>query len=237
MNFGGRVGLTDHYDASIEASIVSASQAVQRFAATSTIGDLNEDPTMVSDRLDPRLFPATVNLMAEERATLITVLLQRHRMIHGKFPDNLMELADGMDTISILLTDPWAGTLFFYAPKGLTKPVRLGFENEQYRIAAGQPLLFSAGRFARPLHQYLQDSPRQEGEPSSVATLPPNLILFVGLDDRVQRFPLHNRVLEIKTSVAPSAQADVPASGDVSSGAMGEMSFEFKKSVPQPVQD
>jgi hypothetical protein len=237
MNFGGRVGLTDHYDASIEASIVSASQAVQRFAATSTIGDLNEDPTMVSDRLDPRLFPATVNLMAEERATLITVLLQRHRMIHGKFPDNLMELADGMDTISILLTDPWSGTLFFYAPKGLTKPVRLGFENEQYRIAAGQPLLFSAGRFARPLHQYLQDPPRHEGEPYSVATLPPNLILFVGLDDRVQRFPLHNRALEIKTSVSPSAQTEVPASGDVSSGAMGGMSSEATESLPQPIQD
>jgi hypothetical protein len=232
MNLLGRVALSDHDDASVVASIVSTSQAVQRFAATSTIGDLNEDPTMVSDRLDPRLFPATVNLIAEERATLITVLLQRHRMIHGKFPDSLVELADGDELISMRLTDPWSGTLFFYAPKGLTKPVRLGFENEQYRIAAGQPLLFSAGRFARPLHQYLQDPPRHEGEPDSVATLPPNLILFVGLDDRVQRFPLHNRVLEIKTSVAPSAQTEVPASGDVSSGAMGGMSIEFKRSVP-----
>ena len=135
------------------------------------------------------------------------------------------------------LTDPWSGTLFFYAPKGLTKPIRLGFENEQYRIAAGQPLLFSAGGFAKPLHQYLQDPPRHEGEPDSVATLSPNLILFVGLDDRVQRFPLHNRVLEIKTSVAPSAQTEVPASGDVSFGAMGGMSSEATESLPQPVLD
>jgi hypothetical protein len=237
MNFGGRVGLADHYDASIEASIVSASQAVQRFAATSTIGDLNEDPTMISDRLDPRLFPATVNLIAEERATLVTVLLQRHRMIRGRFPDSLMELAEGDELISICLIDPWSGTPFFYAPKGLPKPIRLGFENEQYRISAGQPLLFSAGRFARPLHQYLQDPPRQEGEPYSVATLPPNLILFVGLDDRVQRFPLHNRVLEIKTSVASSAQGDVSASGDEPFGTMGGMSSEVDAPFPQPVQN
>ncbi len=237
MNLLGRVALSDHDDASVIASIVSTSQAVQRFAATSTIGDLNEDPTMVSDRLDPRLFPATVNLIAEERATLITVLLHRHRMMHGRFPDSLLELADGDELILMHLTDPWSGTLFFYAPKGLNKPVRLGFENEQYRIAAGQPLLFSAGRFARPLHQYLQDPPRHECEPYSVATLPPNLILFMGLDDRVQRFPLHNRVLEIKTSEAPSVQTEVPASGDVSFGAMGGMSYEATESLPQPVQD
>jgi hypothetical protein len=237
INIPGRVALSDHDDASIVASVVSTSQAVQRFAATSTIGDLNEDPTMVSDRLDPRLFPATINLIAEERTTLITVLLQQHRLMHGKFPDSLLELADWTEAASITLTDPWSGTPFFYAPKGLPRPIRLGFENEQYRIAAGQPLLFSAGRFARPLHQHLQDPPRHEGESYSVATLPPNLILFVGLDDRVQRFPLHNRVLEIKTAHAASAQGDVLVSGDESSGAMGEMSIEFKKSVPQPVQD
>ena len=192
---------------------------------------------MVSDRLDPRLFPATVNLIAEERATLITVLLQQHRLMHGKFPDSLLELADVKGSDSVLLTDPWSGTPFFYAPKGLPRPIRLGFENEQYRIAAGQPLLLSAGRFARPLHQYLQDPPRHEGEPYSVATLPPNLILFVGLDDRVQRFPLHNRVLEIKPSIAPLAESELPPSGEVSSGDMGAMSIEFKKSVPQPMQD
>lgn len=237
MNLLGRVALSDHDDASVVASIVSASQAVQRFAATSTIGDLNEDPTMVNDRLDPRLFPATVNLMAEERATLITVLLQRHRMTHGKFPDSLLELADGKGSDSVLLTDPWSGTPFFYAPKGLPRPIRLGFENEQYRIAEGQPLLFSAGRFARPLHQYLQDPPSHEGKPYSVAMLPPNLILFVGLDDRVQRFPLHNRVLEIKPPVAPLAESEVPASVDLSSGTMGGMSSEVTESEPQPVQD
>jgi hypothetical protein len=54
-----------------------------------------------------------------------------------------------------------------------------------------------------------------DGEPASVATLPSNLILFVGLDDRVQRFPLHNRVLGIKAAGVPSAQTEVPASGDV----------------------
>ena len=236
-NFLGRVGLPDHYGTDVEASIVATAQAVQRFAATSTIGDLNDDPTMLNDRLDPRLFPMTVDLVAEVRATLVTVLLQRFRTIHGRFPDSLMELAEGDEQISMLCTDPWSGTLFFYAPKGLAKPVRLGFENEQYRIAAGQPLLFSAGRFARPLHQHLQDSPRHEGEPYSVATLPPNLILFVGLDDRVQRFPLHNRVLEIKTSVAPLAESEVPASGDESSGAMGGMSSEATESLPQPIQD
>lgn len=227
MNRIGRAGLTDHYyDASVVASIVSASQAVQRFAATSTIGDLNDDPTMLSDRLDPRLFPATVNLMAEERATLITVLLHRHRLIHGKFPDSLMELTDGTDTISTLLTDPWSGTPFFYVPKGLTMPIRLGFENEEYRIAAGQPLLFSAGRFGRPLHQYLQDSPRQEGEPYSVATLPPNLILFVGLDDRVQRFPLHNRVLEIRNVTMSIGPSDAHASGGMSGAEAEDVSSD-----------
>ena len=235
MNLLGRVALSDHDDASVVASIVSTSQAVQRFAATSTIGDLNEDPTMVSDRLDPRLFPATVNLMAEERATLITVLLHRYRMMHGRFPDSLLELADGDELISMRLTDPWSGTLFFYAPKGLTKPIRLGFENEQYRIADGQPLLFSAGRFAKPLHQYLQDPPRHEGEPYSVATLPPNLILFVGLDDRVQRFPLHNRVLEIKTSSLSSAKEEAPTQGSMSMGAMGGMSSEAADAPPEPV--
>lgn len=235
MNLLGRVALSDHDDASVVASIVSTSQAVQRFAATSTIGDLNEDPTMVSDRLDPRLFPTTVNLIAEERATLITVLLQRHRMIHGKFPDSLVELAEGDELISMRLTDPWSGTLFFYAPKGLTKPVRLGFENEQYRIATGQPLLFSAGRFARPLHQYLQDPPRQEGAPGYIAKLPPNLILFVGLDDRVQRFPLHNRVLEIKTSGLSSAKEEAPTQGSMSMGAIGGMSSEAADAPPEPV--
>ena len=237
MNLLSRVALSDHDAASVVASIVSASQAVQRFAATSTIGDLNDDPTMLSDRLDPRLFPATVNLMAEERATLITILLQRHRMIHGKFPDSLVELADGDELISMRLTDPWSGTLFFYAPKGLTKPVRLGLENEQYRIAAGQPLLFSAGRFARPLHQYLQDSQRLDGEPESIATLPSNLILFVGLDDRVQRFPLHNRVLEIKTAVVPSAKEEAPTQGSMSMGAMGGMSSEAADAPPEPAQN
>jgi hypothetical protein len=124
-----------HDDASIVASIVSASQAVQRFAAKSTIGDLIQDPMMIIDRLDPGHFPATVDLMAEERATLVTILLQRHRMIHGEFPDSLVELAYGDEIISMQLTDPWSGTPFFYAPKGLPTPMRLGFENEQYRIA------------------------------------------------------------------------------------------------------
>ncbi|MFO1002862.1 MAG: hypothetical protein U0936_21230 [Planctomycetaceae bacterium] len=237
VNLLGRVALSDHNDASIVASIVSASQAVQRFAATSTIGDLKEDPTMVSDRLDPRLFPATVNLIAEERATLITVLLHRHRMMHGRFSDSLLELADGDELISMRLTDPWSGTMFFYAPKGLTKPVRLGFENEQYRIAAGQPLLFSAGRFARPLNQYLQDSPRQDGEPYSVATLPPNLILFVGLDDRVQRFPLHNRVLEIKAAVRPTAEEEVSSQENMSAGATDGASSEAEGTPTEPFKD
>ncbi len=236
VNLLGRVALSDHNDASVVASIVSTSQAVQRFAATSTIGDLNEDPTMVSDRLDPRLFPATVNLIAEERATLITVLLHRYRIMHGRLPDSLVELADGDELISMRLTDPWSGTLFFYAPKGLPRPVRLGFENEQYRIAAGQPLLFSAGRFARPLHQYLQDPPRQEGEPYSVATLPPNLILFVGLEDRVQRFPLHNRVLEIKTVGVSSSKEEVATQGSMTMDAMGGTNSEAADAPPEPAQ-
>lgn len=236
-NLLGRVGLPDHYGTGVEASIVAAAQAVQRFAATSTIGDLNDDPTMLSDRLDPRLFPMTVDLVAEVRATLVTVLLQRFRTIHGRFPDSLMELAEGDEQISLLCTDPWSGTLFFYAPKGLTKPVRLGFENEQYRIAAWQPLLFSAGRFARPLHQHLQDSPRHEGEPYSVATLPPNLILFVGLDDRVQRFPLHNRVLEIKTAGVPSAKEEAPTEGSMSMGVIVGTNSEAAGAPPEPAQN
>ena len=85
---------------------------------------------MISDRLDPGHFPATVDLMAEERATLVTILLQRHRMIHGEFPDSLVELAYGDEIISMQLTDPWSGTPFFYAPKGLPTPIRLGFENK-----------------------------------------------------------------------------------------------------------
>ncbi len=204
---GGRAGLPNHFSRGAVNSIAAASEAVQRFAATSAIGDLSDDPTMFSDRLEPGWFPATVNLMAEERATLLTILLQKHRIKHGKFPDSLMDLDEGDDwalaPFSILSTDPWTGAPFFYAPKGLSKPVRIGFENETYRIAVGQPLLFSAGRLGSSLYLYLQDTARQSDSSTSIATLPPNLVFLIGITEQVERWPLHNRVLEIKTIEKP----------------------------------
>lgn len=242
FSLGGRAGLPNHFSRGAANSIAASSEAVQRFAATSAIGDLSDDPTMFSDRLDPTVFPTTVNLLAEERATLLTILLQKHRMKHGKFPDSLMDLDEGDASLffpfSILLTDPWTGAPFFYAPKGLSKPVRIGFENETYRIAAGQPLLFSAGRLGSSLFLYLQESTQQTDSPTSIATLPPSLVLLIGISERVQRFPLHNRVLEIKTIEKPVYADSETPTGETSSGMMeADLSPEQPETTPPPVQN
>ena len=75
--------------------------------------------------------------------------------------------------------------------------VRLDLESDVYRMDAGQPFLFSSGRSATSIYHYAHDKPDGESLAVSVATFPPHLILFMGLEERMPRFPLHNRVLKI----------------------------------------
>ena len=194
LTVGGRVGSADYL---FPEKLDKATKSVQRFAATSTIGDLNDDPTMLDNFVGSAQFPNLINLMAEERATLLTILLQRHRVNHGQFPESVMHLEGDDVLLPTILTDPWSGGPFFFAPAGLKRPVRLDLESDVYRMDAGQPFLFSSGRSATSIYHYAHDKPDGESLAVSVATFPPHLILFMGLEERMPRFPLHNRVLKI----------------------------------------
>ncbi len=221
---GGRLGQSNVRGMNgMDDARASASRAVQRFAATSTIGDLNEDPAMLSDRLNPKVFPIIINITAEERATLLTVLLHRHRIQHGKFPDSLMDLDEGDPVFSFMVTDPWSGAPFFYASQGVSRPLRRGHQEEGFRVAAGQPILFSPGRFAYPLQHYMRGPAQNESTRFSTAILPPNLILFLGLDELAARYPFVLRVIEYKTTEtsAPNAAAENSDHRDVEFPAAG----------------
>jgi hypothetical protein len=78
--------------------------------------------------------------------------------------------------------------------------VRRGIQDEGFRVAAGQPLLYSSGRFAYPIQHYTQSPSAQDKATDSVATLPSNVILFIGLDQYSNRDPLQDRVIEHKAS-------------------------------------
>ena len=194
---------------------------LKRFMATSGMADLNIDLLAAeSDHITNNVFMQHVDTIASERATLLTIMLQQYRLVHGQFPDSLVSLLDlpnGDPSSTIIQTDPWTGGPFLYAATGHKLPLKLHFGPTSLRITPAQPLLFSAGGYGLRFQSYFA-SPSLS-EPSEMYKLPPNVVVFLGLSDDVDW-----RIGQIATSVTvlplPVVDAPVPAT-DWLPGQMG----------------
>ncbi len=184
-------------------------QQLQRFMATSNLADLNVDLLVAeSGHIANNVFIQHVDTIASERATLLTIMLQQYRLVHGTFPDSLVSLLDlpnGDPLSTIIQTDPWTGGPFLYAATGHKSPLKLHLGRTSPRTTPAQPLLYSTGGFGLSLQSYV--ATLSMSEPTEMYKLPPNVIVFLGLSDNVDW-----RIGQIATSVTvfPVPAADPP---------------------------
>jgi|GEM_PF-1228751 len=182
-------------------------QELNRFMATSFIADLNVDlgilsgngtssnyivPQIGTSSFESPMPPSSyasfyiapqIDTIASERATLLTIMLQKYRIAHGKFPESLIDLKLDGPANNGIQTDPWTGASFFYAPPNHTPPLRLKYNTETPPVTLGQPLLFTPGGSGASLQTYVPQ-PAKNG-PVEMYKLPANVILFLGLNDAV----------------------------------------------------
>jgi len=173
---------------------------LKRFLATSSIADMHLDIDALSfHEFADRAHAPHIDTIASERATLLTIKLQQYRLEHSEFPESLMDLLDDPMN-SQMFTDPYTGSPFFYTPKVVDKLVRTDFARVSHRpeiFVTGGRILACFG----PRYSDLDSVFRQTGDADGVVylQLPPNLILFVGLHDR-----LDWRLEQIATPVTPT---------------------------------
>ena len=107
---------------------------MDNFAAELHLGafaDLRQDPNTVDGAL--------LELRAHETATALVVALQKHALVEGDFPESL---GDAVPPEAVyLVIDPYTDAPFGYKPDGFPEEV----QGEETVLAAGQPLLWSAG--------------------------------------------------------------------------------------------
>ncbi|MEJ7593317.1 MAG: hypothetical protein WKF77_17375 [Planctomycetaceae bacterium] len=184
-------------------------QQLNRLMSTSSIADLNVDLEILSaNGIESYFIVPQIDTIASERATLLTIMLQKYRIAHGKFPESLIDLK--LDAIwdNLILPDPWTGTPFFYVASDHTPPLRLGWNTEAPPVTAGQPLLFTPGGSGASLKTYLP----QTAENGSVEMykLPANVVLFLGLnDDADWRYSQVATTVTVASEVNP--EPSVPA--------------------------
>lgn len=159
-------------------------QHLQRYLATSTFTDLDVDQTVLESADASDFFVSkTINTIASERATLLTIMLQKYRIVHGKFPDSLIDLSEIDRTDTLIRTDPWTGTPFLYISPNHAPPLRLEFVTSAPLITFGQPVLHTPGVLQIGLKSYVP-LPTANGS-IEMYKLPENVILFLGLSDGI----------------------------------------------------
>lgn len=137
--------------------------------------------------------------MANERAALLTLLLQQHRKDHGSFPATLFDLNIDPVAQRLVRIDPFTGQTFFYAPAGVSKPVLLTpaavRSEDQLRAPKNQPLLASAGPLGGLTMETATLPPKTEQDPLQwkFVKLPENAIVFLmystSQDDTLRDLP------------------------------------------------
>jgi hypothetical protein len=161
-----------------------AFQHLKRYLATSAFADLDVDESVLeSDDIGNSYSSFQIDTLASERATLLTIQLQKYRIAHGKFPESLIDLPELDRTDTLIRTDPWTGTLFFYAGPNHAPPLRLRYVTDKPPVTFGQPLLFTPGALQVRLKSYVPLPP--ENGSVKMYKLPENAILFLGLSDVV----------------------------------------------------
>ncbi len=158
-------------------------QQLKRFIATSHFADLDVDIQAAGSETESATLNPQIDTIASERATLLTIMLQKYRIAHGKFPESLLELPDSGPLDDLIRTDPWTGSEFFYGPPGHTPPFRLGLSGDETPVVFGQPVLFTPGALQARLKSY--DGLTIVKDSFEMYKLPENLIPFLGLSDVV----------------------------------------------------
>jgi len=159
-------------------------QELNRFMATSYVADLNVDLEILSCHdIESHYIVPHIDTIASERATLLTIMLQKYRIAHGKFPESLIDLQLDSYADRLILPDPWTGSPFFYAAPNHTPALRLRYDTETPPVTPGQPLLFTPGRSGASVNSYVP--PPAENASVEMYKLPANVILFLGLNDAV----------------------------------------------------
>ena len=180
---------------------------LKRFLATTSIvlADLTIDAMIAEyDYSMNYVSIQHIDTIASERATLLTILLQQYRLDHGSFPESLLDLPKQDGPPRLIPTDPWTGAPFFYTATVQKPSLMLGNTVTSPRVTSAQPLLCSAGSSGLSLDSYFAEP--SGTDPIDIYSLPPNVVLFLGLADEVDW-----RFREIATSVTVFPQS-VPES-------------------------
>ena len=202
MEIGGRVRF-------LQESRPERTQQLNRLMATSSIADLNVDLEILSCHdFESYYIVPQIDTIASERATLLTIMLQKYRIAHGKFPESLIDLKLDGPANNLIQTDPWTGASFFYAAPNHTPPLRLRWNTEAPPVTFGQPLLFTPGGSGLSVNSYVP--PPAETGPVEMYKLPANVVLFLGLNDAVDwRYSQVTTTVTVASEVIP--EPSVPA--------------------------
>ncbi len=185
-------------------------QQLNRFMATSYVADLNIDQVILSaNGIESYYIVPQIDTIASERATLLTIMLQKYRIAHGKFPESLIDLKLDAFWDNLILPDPRTGSPFFYVASDHTPPLRLRWNTEAPPVTFGQPLLFTPGGSGLSVNSYVP--PPAETGPVEMYKLPANVVLFLGLNDAVDwRYSQVATTVTVTSEVKPDLSTHAP---------------------------
>lgn len=151
--------------------------------------DLVMDPALRGglQSFEERLFQSLLN---DERATQLTLALQRYRRQHEQFPASLFELtALGIPASDPRLREVTENAMFDYAPQGIDRPLHvLDAFGEVRIIPASQPILFSQGPLSpltpptTEVKRQIKKGPIAEVEPDRVWFINGSTLMGLGPD-------------------------------------------------------
>ena len=183
-------------------------QQLNRFMATSYVADLNVDLQILSCHdIDSHYIVPQIDTIASERATLLTIMLQKYRIAHGKFPESLIDLQLDGPANNLIQTDPWTGAPFVYAASGHTPLLRLRDKTETPPVTPGQPLLFTPGGSGASVNSYIAPLPASGS--MEMYKLPENVILFLGLSDAIDS-QYSQVATTVTVTVTPEFKQEIP---------------------------
>ena len=183
-------------------------QQLNRCIATSFIADLNVDLEILSCHdFESYFIVPQIDTIASERATLLTIMLQKYRIAHGKFPESLIDLQLDGPANNLIQTDPWTGAPFVYAASGHTPLLRLRDKTETPPVTPGQPLLFTPGGSGASVNSYIAPLPASGS--MEMYKLPENVILFLGLSDAIDS-QYSQVATTVTVTVTPEFKQEIP---------------------------
>ncbi len=183
-------------------------QQLNRFMATSYVADLNIDLEILSAHgIESYYIVPQIDTIASERATLLTIMLQKYRVAHEIFPESLIDLQLGGPANNLIQTDPWTGAPFVYAASGHTPMLRLRDKTETPPVTPGQPLLFTPGGSGASVNSYIAPLPASGS--MEMYKLPENVILFLGLRDAIDS-QYSQVATTVTVTVTPEFKQQIP---------------------------